>query len=199
MIGITGSIGTGKSTVAAMMIKRGAKLIDADKIAREETKKGGACFQKIIQRFGKVVLNKGEIDRLKLGQIVFQEPDQLKKLMSIIHPVVRKVTKEKINQYKRKDKKAVIVLDVPLLFEDGFDRYADWTVVVKSKEKQLLQRASARLKISQQQVKERIRYQMPLLEKVRRADFVIDNSGTKKQTEKQVERIWQKLQQEKRS
>ena len=114
--------------------------------------------------------------------------------MGIIHPVVRKITKEKINQYKRKDKRSVIVLDVPLLFENGFNRYADWTVVVKSKEEQQLARAGKGLRLTPQQIKARLAHQMPIAEKIRRADFIIDNSGTKKQTQKQVKRIWQKLQ-----
>ena len=198
VIGITGMIGSGKSTVAVMFAQLGAKLIDADRIARRETLKGGACYAPIVKYFGKDVLRKGTIDRKKLGDLVFNDSKGLKKLMGIIHPVVRKITKEKINTYQRKDRSSIIVLDVPLLFEYGFNRYADWTIAVKSTDKQQLARAGKGLNLTPQQIKARLAHQMPIADKIRRADFIIDNRGTKKQTQKQVKRIWQKLQHEKK-
>lgn len=197
-IGLTGSLATGKSTVASMFEKLGAKVVNADQIAYSATRPGGKCFRPIIKTFGAAIVKGGFIDRKALGKIVFKNRAKLKKLESIIHPVVRQEALKKIKQYKKGGKTAVVILDVPLLFEAGVNRLTQFDIVVKAPQKKQIQRATRKLKISSRDVLKRIRNQMPLKNKIFLADFVIDNGKTLSETQKQVENIWTLLQQKKK-
>ena len=192
ILGITGGLATGKSSVAQMFGNLGAKVVSADKIARELLKPRSLYFERVVKEFGQEILKNGEIDRKKLADIVFKDRSKLKRLERIVHPQVKKMIRKEIQAYKKFTKKGVIVLDVPLLFEAGLEKFVQYTIVVKASRKEQLKRAQ-KLSLDRNKALERIRAQWPLGAKLRLADIVINNEGSKKQTEKKVKRIWQKL------
>jgi dephospho-CoA kinase len=191
VIGLTGSLASGKSTVAGLLRRLGAVVIDADKIAHELIAPRGACEAGVVKAFGRKILTGKRIDRKKLAAVVFAHPARLKQLEAIVHPAVGRNLKEALKKYRETDKR--VVLEVPLLFESGLDRLADVTVTVTARRPQQLVRAMKHYGMSRAQASARIRAQMPLGRKVRLSDFTIDNKGTKKQTEKQVKSLWQRL------
>jgi len=186
VIGLTGSLGSGKSTVAAMFTDLGAKVLDADKIAHQQITPKGECFRKVISVFGKGILTAGRIDRKKVAQRVFGDIRQLRELEQIIHPVVRKVIKTRIQQHKAKKGTGVLVIDVPLLFESKLNEYVDFSIVVKVNRGAQITRATKQLGMSKIDVERRIKTQMSLQQKIRLADVIIDNNGTLTNTKKQV-------------
>ncbi len=192
IIGLTGGLGTGKTTVASLFSKKGAKVLDADKMAHRLMEKEGTCFDRILKYFGGDILTKGCIDRKKLSGIVFNNATGLKKLEKIIHPEVIKEMKKEISRYERKKNVKTLVLDVPLLFESGLQKYVDVTVVVKAGQDKQIQRTTKRLALTRRETLRRIHAQMPMREKLFLSDIVIDNSGSINRTKKQVEEIFQK-------
>ncbi|HPN87741.1 MAG TPA: dephospho-CoA kinase [Candidatus Omnitrophota bacterium] len=191
VIGLTGSLKTGKSTAAKMFARLGAKVISADDIAHEVIAPSGSGYKKIIKIFGAGILEKKRINRKKLAQIVFQDKKKLKILEKIIHPIVKQRIGGFIDAQKKKN--GVIVLEVPLLFESGLHRKVDATIVVKASQNIQIKRAVGQLKIPKKEAIRRIKAQMPLKTKIRLANFIIDNGGTIKQTRKQVVKIWHEL------
>ena len=192
-LGITGSLGTGKTTVAKMFAEHGAKVIDADKIVHELLIKDKTCVGKIAKFFGSNILTRGRIDRNKLAGIVFNQPEKLKILEKIIHPAVKSEIKKRIAEVSRSNRYKAVVLDVPLLFESGIDREVDWTVTVLAKRSQQIQRVIQGKNLTKIQALKRMRAQMPLKDKIRLAEVIIDNRGNLTQTKKQVKDIWQKI------
>lgn len=193
VIGLTGSLGAGKSTVAAMFAELGAKVLDADKIAHRQICPGGPCFRPVVEAFGKDILTAGKIDRKKVARRVFRDPRQLRKLERIVHPAVRRAIVAEVKRYKQRKRKMVVVIDVPLLFESGLHRHVDIAVVVKTGRAVQMARAVKLLGITKAEAARRLRRQMPLRQKIRLADMTIDNNGTFKQTQQQVKQIWEKL------
>lgn len=193
VVGLTGGLGTGKSTVAAMFQRLGAEVINADTIVHELLGKKGGCYSAVIRAFGKEVAGKDGIDRRKLASLVFNNKQKLKKLEAIVHPKVLIEIKRRLNIYREKAFRGIVIVEVPLLFEAGFDRYVDTAVVVAAKQQKQLERSQKHLKLTRTEALRRIKAQMPLRDKIRLADIIIDNSGTKTQTLKQVKRICQKL------
>lgn len=193
MIGLTGSLGTGKSTVAGMFAGLGAKVLDADAIARRLMRPGAICFRRIVKAFGKDILTAGKIDRKKMAEQVFRNPRQLRKLERIVHPEVRRALLAKVKQYKKRRQRTIVVLDVPLLFESKLDQDVDMTVVVKASKANQIARAKKLMNITNAEAGRRIKAQMPLQQKIRLADLIIDNDGTFKQTKLKVKQIWEKL------
>ena len=193
VIGLTGSLGTGKSTVARMFADFGAKVLDADRIAHQQMLPGAVCFRPIVNTFGKDVLTAGRIDRKKIAACVFRDIKQLRKLEQIVHPAVRKVILAKIRHYKKNQRKSVVVIDIPLLFESKLNRYVDFTIVVKASRTKQIRRATKNAGMTKADALRRIRAQMPLRQKVRLADIIIDNDGTLMKTQKQAVQIWEKL------
>ena len=192
VLGITGSFGSGKTTVARIFQSFGAKIIDADRIAHRVIKPGRPIYKKIINIFGKDVLNKNRtINRHRLAKIVFNNKNLLKRLNKIIHPQVIRIIKTKIKTTRAK----VIVLDAPLLIEARLKNLVDKLIVVKIDRAKQIERLIKKTSLSKKDTLKRIRHQMPLADKVRLADFVIDNSGSIGRTKKQVERFFQKLNQ----
>ena len=189
-IGLTGSFGTGKTTVARMFQKCGAKVLDADKIAHDLMGRHSRSFKKILRSFGPEILTHGQINRKKLGKAVFRDERLLKRLTAILHPEVILEIKKNI-AHARKNK-PVIVIDAPLLIEAGIHRFSDILIVVKADRSQQLLRLKKR-GIPRAEALRRIKVQMPLAAKIRMADIVIDNRGNLNQTKKQVEEIWQRL------
>ncbi len=191
-IGLTGSFGSGKSTAAAMFARQGAKLGDADAITRRLLEHNKKILKKVAKVFPGVILEKGEVNRTKLAKVVFQNPRELKKLTDILYPEALKEVKKQISAYK---KTKYIVLDVPLLFEAGWDRLTDLNVVVTANRRQQIARARKRLGLSKVDILKRLKLQMPLAQKMALADIIIDNRGTLKQTQAQVDAIVHRLNQ----
>ncbi|MCC6759322.1 MAG: dephospho-CoA kinase [Candidatus Omnitrophica bacterium] len=193
IVGVTGQLATGKSTVAAMFAERGAAVINADLLAHRALRPHGACFKKVVRAFGKDILKKGEIDRKGLAEIVFSDEKKLKKLEGIIHPFVIKETRRQAELFK-KSGKSIVVLDVPLLFESKMDKGTDLSVVVKASRAVQLKRIAQQRRMEQWEALRRMRAQFSMAEKARRADIIVNNGGTLERTEKQVTKIWEMLQ-----
>lgn len=194
IIGVTGSMGTGKTTVAEMFRRMGGVVIDADEISHRLIYPGRPAWKKIVSVFGKAILRRDYfIDRKVLGRKVFSDSRKLKKLSSIIHPLVYKAIREKIAKIKRADPSALVILDVPLLLETGGRKHVDRLVVVTAPRSVQLKRSCDKFDISASDALKRIKAQMPLKEKVKMADFVIDNGGSFISTERQARAIWKKL------
>lgn len=189
IVGLTGGIGTGKTTVAKMFAKLGAKVIDADDIAKRCIYKNGICFEEVVDTFGDDILTRGRIDRKKLASVVFNNKRQLKKLENIIHPKVIEIIKKKIISYEERGVK-IVVLDVPLLFESGLDEMSDIIIVVVTNKKVQVERAVKSLGISKEEVLNRISAQMTMKEKILLSDRSINNNGSLKQTRKAVKDVW---------
>lgn len=186
VLGVTGSFGSGKSTVASILKGFGAGVIDADKIAHKLILRGQPAYKKILLLFGKGILNSfKEIDRRKLAARVFSDRNLLKRLNSIIHPRVISAMRRAIAESKKK----AVVLDAPLLIEADLVNLVDRLIVVKASQKKQVARLQKKRHLSRLDILKRIRAQIPLSDKVRMADFVIDNNGTILQTKKQIEQI----------
>ena len=187
ILGITGSFGSGKSTVAKMFASYGAKLIDADKLAHRVISPQTESYKKICGIFGKGILKRNRtVDRRKLAQIVFDNKNLLKKLNAIIHPEVISMIRGQIKTAKSR----IIILDAPLLLEAGLKKIVDKLIVIKITRNKQIERIQNRTSLSRPALLKRIACQIPLRLKERLADFVIDNSGTIKKTRKQAEEIW---------
>ncbi|MBN1870310.1 MAG: dephospho-CoA kinase [Candidatus Omnitrophica bacterium] len=193
IIGLTGGLGTGKSTVAKMFRGLGAAVLSADDVAHQLLRPGTVCFRQIIKDFGKGVLKGRKIDRKAVAQLVFRDKQQLRRLEKIIHPAVRKIILARIKRIKRQNRNRVVVVDVPLLFEAEMDRNVNVSIVVKASHAKRIERAVKSLNITRAEAKRRIDAQMPLRQKIRLADIIIDNDGTLNQTKKQVKQIWERL------
>ena len=186
VIGLTGNLGCGKSTVAAMFAKKGAQIIDADAITRDLLTINRKCIKKVAKVFPGAILKTSTINRSELAKIVFNHPRELKKLTDILYPEALKVVKSLIFRYKHE---SFVILDVPLLFETRWDRITDINIVVKARRAQQIERAQKRLGITRKDVIRRLANQMPLKDKCNMADMIIDNSHDLEQTRAQVDTI----------
>lgn len=194
IIGITGGIGTGKTTVAKEFKKLGAVVLDADAIAHRLIEPRKIAWRMIKGYFGNSVLNEdGTVNRKALAEKAFLSKRYLKVLCDIVHPLVYKEIEKALKKIRKANPKEVVVLDIPLLLESGGRSKIDKLVVVRADRNIQMERASKELGLRRSQILQRIKAQMPLREKVRAADFVIDNSGTLKLTKKQAIEIWKKL------
>ena len=189
VIGLTGSFGSGKTTVARIFKAGGWRVIDADKIAHRLIRPGSKIYKKIVKVFGVGILFKDRsIDRNRLGQLAFKERRSVNKLNEIIHPEAKRI----ISRQLRSGNKPTI-LDAPLLIESGLNKLVDILVVVKLNRREQMKRLLKRTSLSKSGILKRIKFQSPLRDKLRLADFVIDNSGTLEKTREQVEVIRRKL------
>ena len=183
ILGVTGGIGTGKSTVARLFKTRSCELIDADKLAHQSLCRGGTVYKKIVSFFGPGILKRDKnIDRQKLAGIVFLHKPALEKLNSIMHPALKKEIFRRISN----SRKRIIILDAALIIEAGLRRKLDKLVVVTAKRGQQLKRSGRKLAINNRQARLRMKSQISQDEKSRFADFIIDNSGSINKTRKQV-------------
>lgn len=191
IIGVTGGMGTGKSTVARMFGRLGAEVLDADRIAHRVIAPGKPAYKKIVSLFGATVIkrNSREIDRKKLGLVVFARPGLLAKLNSIVHPEAIRSLRAGV----KKSKARAVVIDAPLLIEAGLTKIVDAVVVVSAGNKAQLARLIKKTGLSQKAIAQRISRQLPLREKIRKADFVIDNNGVRSKTYQQVKAVWHYL------
>lgn len=193
IVGLTGGIGSGKSTVAKMLVKRGARLIDADVLAREVVEPDRPAWKEIVAEFGKGVLNPDRtIDRQALAEIVFGDEKKRERLNHITHP---RVGEEMIRLSKKYDAEGadVTIIDAALLFESAATRWIRPVIVVAADEEVRVKRVCERDGTCAGDVEKRIRSQMPDEEKKKLADFVIDNSGGLESLEEQVDEVWGKL------
>lgn len=194
VIGLTGGIATGKSTVSAILENAGAVIIDADRIARMVVKKNMPAYRQILDKFGKsVLLPDGEIDRTALGNLIFNDPQKKQLLNTIVHPYVRKETDRQLKQLEKNNPDALVILDIPLLFEAGMGSDLSEVIVVYAPEPIQVKRLMQRDHISHADAMARVRSQMPIEEKKKLATMVIDNSGTREHTRKQTLEIFQRL------
>lgn len=189
IIGITGSIACGKSLVSNYLQEKGYTIIDADKIGRmalenDEVKK------QLVNKFGKSILKDNEINRVTLGKLVFENNENLKELNNIIHPQIRKNISEQIQVHKNEK---LVFVDVPLLFEAKFDDLVEKIIVISLDEKIQLERLMNRNSLSKEEALQRIKSQIPVREKEKLGDYIVDNSFTQENTYNQVDRILEKL------
>lgn len=189
IIGLTGGIASGKSTVSQMLLDLGIPVIDADVEARKVVGKGEKAYERIIETFGSEILTAaGDIDRVKLGSIVFHDEDKRLQLNAIVHPAVR----ERMNDEKVKHLDLgsnVVVLDIPLLFESKLTHMVEKIILVYVDAEVQLKRLISRNQLIESEAMARIQSQMPLIEKIKLADAVIDNNGTIDDTKNQLIQI----------
>ncbi|MFM2061933.1 MAG: hypothetical protein RLZZ507_1603 [Cyanobacteriota bacterium] len=188
LIGLTGGIATGKSTVANYLATAyNLPLLDADIYARDAVSVGSPILAQIAQRYGKeeVLLADGNLNRLKLGEIIFNQPEERIWVENVIHPYVRKCFLKTIHESSA----PILVLVIPLLFEAGLENLVSEIWVVSCSEEQQKQRLIQRNNLSDEQAETRIKSQLPLSEKIARADVVLDNSSTLESLLKQVDEV----------
>lgn len=190
LIGLTGGIASGKSTVAKLLAAHGAETIDADQVAREVVEVGSTGLSSVVKEFGTGILSDtGELDREKLGAIIFADPNRRLILESILHPLIKTRTTELIAE----SKKAVVVYAVPLLVEAKLDYPFQMVITVEAGIENQVERLVKSRGFKVDQAKERIAAQASRQQREARADFVIDSSGTHDQLAKQVDTLWGKI------
>lgn len=197
VIGLTGGIASGKSTISNIFKEVGWPVIDADQTARQVVMPGSLGLAQIVSRFGSQVLQPdGTLDRTALGSMVFDDPQSLSDLDQIEHPLIMAAIDKQLAGFKKQGL-PVVVLDVPLLFETGLDQECDLTVLAVVDHKTQLERLMKRDHCTKAAALKRINAQMPLEEKMRRADVIIDNNGSLAQTRLQVARLVERVSQQK--
>lgn len=192
LIGLTGGIGSGKSTVAGMLRELGATVIDADEAARAVVEPGTAGFSEVVDAFGGEFVKAGRLDRAALAQLVFRDREARLRLNSITHPLVRDWMLERQQEAERRGEERV-VLEIPLLYENGLDAAMKAVIVVTVPEALEVRRLVEGQGYSEAHARARIASQMPLEEKVRRAAHVIDNSGSREETRRQTVETWRSI------
>ena len=193
-IGLTGGMASGKSTVSRLLRAWGAFVADADEISRGALDPGTSCYDKTVSAFGRGILfTDGTVDRKKVAAIVFSDQETLATLNGIIHPYVHEMILAQSERAFREDPGRLIVWDVPLLFETGYDREVSKTVVVTARQSLRVQRIVERDGSTKAAALRRIRAQMPDREKVRRADIVIRNNGTLDDLEQRTREVFDEL------
>ena len=193
VLGVTGSIASGKSTVSLLLQARGAALVSADQLAREVVLPGSATLERLVERFGpEILLADGTLDRTRLGELIFAEPAARHDLNDITHPAIASLAVERLQQLRQAGHD-LIVYEAPLLFEAGAEGRVDKVLVVKIAPGEQLRRLMRRDGLDEAAARRRIAAQMPQEEKLARADYVVDNSGTPEATERQIVLLWPQL------
>lgn len=194
IIGLTGGIASGKSTVSALLVSKGARLVDADVIAREVMLPGHEVLAAAVKQFGSEILfSDGTLNRGKLGDIVFQDPAALQALNNLTHPAIRREIKDRMNSMEEEDPKKLIIVDIPLLFESGLENMFHEILVVYVPREVQIARLMERNGLSLEQAEARLNAQMNIEAKRNKADYIIDNSGELAHTEQQVAVLWDRL------
>jgi len=187
-IGLTGGIGSGKSTVSAGLVERGAVLIDADAIVRELQQPGKPVFEKMVERWGEKILSEeGELNRQAVADIVFKDSEELLALNEIVHPLVREEIARLRDTYAGGG--APIILDIPLLIESGYEDL-DGIIVVDLIPEEAIRRLVAYRGFAEDDAKNRISNQVEREERIKKADFVVDNNGDFNSLNEEIDRAW---------
>jgi dephospho-CoA kinase len=192
LVGLTGGVGSGKSTVGAMLRELGAEVVDADEATHAVYEPGTPGFAAVVREFGEEYVRDGHIDRRRLGEHVFSDADARRRLNAIVHPLVREWMAARTAEAAERSAK-VVVQDVPLLFENGLERLYSSVVLVYVPEDIQVERLVHGRGISPERALEMIGAQMPIEDKRRLAHHVIDNSSTIEETRAQVEQLWRRL------
>jgi len=195
VIGLTGNVGTGKTSVSQMFASLGAKVIPVDQVAHQLLWPTGACFNKVVRVFGKQIMRQGRIDRKILGEMVFSKKSRLRELERIVHPGLIKEVRRRLSHYARQKRFRVVVIDAALLFKLGLHKNSDVLICVTANKKDQIKRAAKQLSVSETDVKKRFAFQMPIKQKALLSDIVIDNSRSFKKTRSQVKKIWKEIKQ----
>jgi len=194
VIGLTGGIASGKSIVAKMLSELGAVVIDADKVGHEAFRPRTEAWRKVVAAFGKDILGQNEaVDRSKLAQLVFNDPKALKKLNSIMHPLMHEIVGQKIESLRRQGIE-VVVLEATLLIEAKWTDLVDQVWVTITPEDIVVNRLVSQKGFSGEQAKARVKSQTPISQRAKRADVVIENNSDIDTLRKKVEGLWRKLQ-----
>ena len=193
LVGLTGGIGSGKSTVACMLEERGAIVLDADELAHRVIAPGTPGHEKVVERFGPNVLAPGgDVDREALASIVFADAAARRDLEAIVHPEVRRMFAEEAERYRDTDK--VVVLSAPLIVETGMYSVFEVLMIVSTRIETQVERLVRERGMSEESVRARIAAQLPLEATAEVADVIVDNEGTLEELEGQVDRVWGDLQ-----
>lgn len=193
-VGLTGGIASGKSTVDRMLVELGAHLVDTDQLARKAVEPGSPALSEISQAFGpEMIAADGYLDRERMRALAFDDPQARAKLNAIVHPRINQLVGAELERLAAKAPQGVVIVDVPLLFETGWDKRFDCSVLVYVPPQVQLQRLMARDRCDPQAAQVALDAQMPLKNKRGKADFLVDNSGCLGETLKQVQRLWQIL------
>jgi len=193
-VGLTGGIATGKSTVGRMFIEQGGYLIDHDSLAHRAEEPGKPAWQDIVAFFGNDILNEDRtLNRSRLGAIVFSDSSKLKKLNEIVHPAVFREWMLEVEAIVRRDPRGIILSDIPLLFEAGWQDAVDVIVLVYVSREEQIRRISLRNGYSRLEAEERLNAQIPIEDKVLMSDYVINNEGPLEKTRENVESVWTRL------
>jgi dephospho-CoA kinase len=194
--GLTGGIASGKTTVAEMLREFGAHIIDADKVGHEMLLPSSPAFPELVAAFGRGILDSaGRIDRSKLGPLVFGDPAKLQQLNRIVHPRIIERISRLAEDHHRRNPEAVVIVDAALIYETGIPGRFVKTIVAWCRPQQQVERLVTKTGLPREEAEQRIASQMPAEEKRRRADFVIDCSGTLENTRRQVKDLYPVLQQ----
>lgn len=194
IIGLTGGIGSGKSTVTDYLIARGFPVLDADKIAREIVLPGSEMLIQLTSVFGKsILMQDGSLDRKKLGDIVFSDPEKKKTLDGLMHTRILELIHDRILEYREETVHKLIFIDAPLLFETGLDRSVSETWVIDVDEETRIKRIMERDGLKREDIAMRISNQMTRDEKNKRADVILDNTGNQEALYQQIEQLLQKI------
>ncbi|MGI6344474.1 MAG: dephospho-CoA kinase [Bacillota bacterium] len=190
-IGLTGGIASGKSTVSAMLQELGAFVVDSDQLAREVVLPGQPAYRQIVHEFGSDILQPdGEIDRRRLGQLIFADAERRRRLNEITHPAVIRRIEEIVNTLEESGHQQPVILDIPLLIEANLQHLVDQVWLVTVRPDTQLKRLMERNGYGESEAQRRIAAQMPLEEKAQYADRIIDNEDSLAETRAQVERLW---------
>ena len=194
LVGLTGGIATGKSTVTALLASPSVRVVDADALAREVVEPGTPAHARIVAEFGKDVLRPdGRLDRARLGEIVFPDPAKRKWLESVTHPAIRARFEQIMADLEREGFDGILVWDAALLVESGGHKKMDKVVVVTTDGETQLRRLMARDGSTEAAARARTASQMPLAVKARAGDYVIDNSGSREETDARVREVYRAL------
>ena len=194
ILGVTGGIASGKSTVADMLQELGAPIIDFDLIAREVVVPGSPAWKEIADYFGTVILKRnGSLDRKKLSDEVFANPEKRKKLESITHPRIVNLFLKRVKEFAKTGSAPIVQAVIPLLFEAGLQELVHKILVVYIPRETQIERLTKRDHISREQAERILKAQLPIKDKLKHADFVIHNEKGLKETQKQVLALWKTL------
>ena len=192
LIGLTGGVGSGKTTVAGILRDLGAAVIDADEATHAVYEPGTPGFEAVVREFGESIVRDGRIDRERLGRLVFDDDESRRRLNAIVHPLVREWMAARTAE-AIEGSAEVVVQDVPLLYENGLEDLFSSVVLVYVPEEVQIERLVEGRGFTEERARAVIRAQMPIEEKRRRAHHVIDNGGTPEQTRAQVEDVWAQM------